>query len=256
MVLLIYMVPSNCLPMVDNMNVNVGIILYGILLLVLAGLPYILVDQPFCLDGWGTKNSALLHLPVALIILGFIHIVFPAQSMVYIVMFIAIVFSIYINMKYMHYIAVYVKNRSWLYHLAKHPNASRISIYQITDNHFLRGDPNPQNEHKPAYFVYMFEWLWGDVKRFGIPELKIRNLPYTEIDIKKEIDATTLNYALDAIDTAGLQARVTIKSGNIDSYFYIARTYIVATIFHDHDKLNYLFENAASIDYYEYSSLK
>ena len=253
MTLFIYLLPYNRDEVIDNLNIDAGIILYGVILLVLAGLPYILVNQPFCLDGWGTKNSALLHLPVALIILGLIHIVFPAQSMGYIVMFIAIVFSIYINMKYMHFIAVYVKNRSWLYHLSKYPGSSRISIYQIVDNHFLRGDSDPHNEHKSAYLVYMFEWLWGDVKRFGIPELKIRNLPYTEIEIKKEIDATTLNYALDAIDIAGLQARVTIKSGNIDSYFYIARTYIVATIFHDHDKLNYLFENAASIDYYEYT---
>lgn len=209
-----------------------ALVLFGFVLLLLAGLPYILVGQPFALAGWDTKHSALFHLPVALILLGLIHLIIPLHMSMFFTLLIVVTFGLYLNRQYLHYLAAYVKNRSWLFNLYNHPGSHNFTIFQVVDRHFIHGDVyNPEQEHRIAYLHYMFEWLWSDQSRLGIPELKPRLDPYSSADIDIAIRKTTLEYDLDAINVSGAQARIIIETGIIRSPLLIAISYIVYSLF-------------------------
>jgi hypothetical protein len=224
------------------------ILLFGFMLLVLAGLPYILVGQPILPCGWGTKNSLLFPLPVALMQFGVMNIVLPDQAITPIVVFLIITNAIYLNYIYLLYLAVYVKNRSWLFNLSHLPEAQSISIFQICDIHHLRGDKYiPSNEHKTAYLFYMFNWLWGDLMHVGIYELVLRNSPYARDEVLIELRNSTLDYAMTDVDIDGPQARVIVKTGNIQSPMKIALMYIQARYF-VRNKMAPLLSRVTSVD--------
>jgi hypothetical protein len=223
------------IPVVATLTQPSAFVIFGFALLFLAGLPYILVGQPFALAGWDTKHSALLHLPVALILLGLIHSIIPIHMSLYFTLLIVVTFGLYLNTQYLYYLAVYVKNRSWLLNLYNHPESHSFSIFQVVDKHFIRGDVvNPEQEHRIAYLHYMFEWLWSDQSRLGIPELKLRDAPYSSTDIDIAIRKTTLGYDLDAVNVSGAQARITIEPGIIRSPLLIAIMYIGCNLFQKH----------------------
>ena len=48
----------------------------GVVLLLGAALPYIVASHPFYADGWGSKNNILMGLPLALILFGFLKMLF------------------------------------------------------------------------------------------------------------------------------------------------------------------------------------
>jgi hypothetical protein len=254
-IVIVYMafVPADILKHEDlSLYKGCIIFLFGFMLLVLAGLPYILVGQPILPCGWGTKNSLLFPLPVALMQFGVMNILLPDQALMPIVAFLIITNAIYLNYIYLFYLAVYVKNRSWLFNLSHFPDAQSISIFQICDIHYLRGDQCiPSNEHKTAYLFYMFNWLWGDLTRVGIYELVPRNSPYTSDDVLIELRNSTIDYAMTNVDIDGPQARVIVKTGNIQSLVKIALIYIQARYF-SRNKMNWLLCNVTSLDVHRY----
>lgn len=228
------------------------IVLFGFMLLILAGLPYILVGQPILPFGWGTKNSLLFPLPVALMQFGVMNIVLRDQAITPIAVFLIITNAIYLNYIYLLYLAVYVKNRSWLFNLSHYPEAESISVFQICDTHHLRGDQYiPSNEHKTAYLFYMFNWLWGDLTRVGIYELVPRNSSYTSDEVLTELRNSTIDYAMTDVDINGSQARVIVKTGNIQSPMKIALMYIQARYF-VRLKMDWLLSNVTSFDVHRY----
>ena len=225
----------NAIPVVEPLTQPSSFVIAGFVLLFLAGFPYILVGQPFALAGWATKNSALLHLPVALILLGLIHLIMPAHIIMYFTLLLVVTFGLYLNTQYLYYLAVYVKNRSWLFNLYNHPDCHNFSIFQVVDRHFIRGDIcYPVNEHRTVYLHYMFEWLWSDRSRLGMVKSVPRHVPYSSVDIDIAIRETTLGYDLDTVNVAGAQARVTIEPGIIRSPLLIAIMYIGCNLFQKH----------------------
>jgi hypothetical protein len=214
------------IPVVEPLTQPIAFVIFGFVLLFLAGLPYILVDQPFALAGWFTKNSALLHLPVALIMLGLIHSTIPSHMIMSFTLLLVVTFGLYLNTRYLYYLAVYVKNRSWLLNLYNHPESHNFCIFQVVDRHLLF-DP----EHRTAYLHYMFEWLWADQSRLGIPELSPRHASYSSTDIDIAIRHTTLGYDLNTVNIAGAQARIIIEPGINRSPILIGIMYIVYNLF-------------------------
>lgn len=224
------------------------IFLFGFVLLVLAGLPYILVGQSFLPFGWGTKNSLLFPLPVALMQFGVMNILLLDQALIPIILFCIITNAIYLNYIYLLYLAVYVKNKSWLFKLSHLPAVQSISIFQICDIHHLRGDKYiPLNEHKTPYLFYMFNWLWGDLSRVGIYELVPRNSPYTRDEVLIELRNSTIDYAMTDVNIDGPQTRVIVKTGNIQSPMKIAIMYIIARYFVS-NKMAPLLSRVTSVD--------
>ncbi|MBU1152820.1 hypothetical protein KKB84_02475 [bacterium] len=187
------------------------IILYGAFLMSYGSISYILVGQPFGLRGWATKNNALLALPMALIIFGAGSMIQKPSVIAPFLGVLIIAHIIYLNYNYLCLLAVYAKNRSWLLNLGKISLAKDISIFGVCNRHQICAslDAHPET----IYLVYMFEWLWGDVTRLGINELKPRKIAYTPEEVKAEIYKTTIDYALQGIDPYGKQAQLIVRQG-------------------------------------------
>ncbi len=187
---------------------------YSIMLLFFATFAYVAVGHPFDDQGWNSKSSMLLHLPVSLFIFIFLSL-FPENVSPFIFFFILISNTIYLIKTYSYHFAVYLKNVSWLDQLSKIPDISDYSIFSVVDNHSLKGDKKSiDQEHRSAYLFYMFDWLFDNQTSFGIREYSIKNQPYTPQEINNEIETTTLRYGMNMINHSGKQALVVISTGD------------------------------------------
>ena len=189
------------------------IMLFGSILLMCASIPYILVGQRFGSRGFETKNNIILALPMSLIIFGGCHIILKPVVIPYFLGAIFTIGVIYLNYNYLCLQSVYAKNLSLLNNLGKVPSAKEKVIFLIYDAHSIRFLSIDQPEHRSPYLIYMFEWLWGDVSRFGVNESYARSTAYSPEEIKTAIIATTIPYALQGIDPYGKQALVIIRDG-------------------------------------------
>ncbi len=211
--------------LVISQPVAIHLLVAGGAFFVLAGLPYIVVGQNFAPTGWATKHHMLFHLPVSLMTLGVAGLLFPANIMLSVLVFILAANMVHLNSVYLYYIAVVAKDRSWLYKLSKIPDANKTSIFHISDNHSIQGDHYfPQNS--PAYSFYMFEWLWGDKTHIGVhvPESHRQRLQGEQIS--KLLVATTLDYDMKEVNIHGVQARLVISDGVTRSPVWIALMYL------------------------------
>lgn len=197
----------------------------GSILFVLAALPYVLVGQNFFPAGWATRHHMLFHLPVALIILGGLHLLIPVRLILPVATFVLAVNASYLNWIYLFYTAVSVKDRSWLHKLSGIDEAKDVSIFYIADKHSIQGDPhNPMNS--PAYSFYMFEWLWGDKARIGIPVLSTQQARHDRRRIIDTIHRTSLSDEMQDIKIDGTHANLLILDGVEQSPMRIAIRYL------------------------------
>jgi hypothetical protein len=204
----------------------------GCALFILAALPYALIGQNFFPRGWNTKHHMLFHLPVSLILLGAVDWVLPDQVVLPAIAFVLATNAIYLNLTYLHHVGAAVKNRSWLHKLSKIECARKISVFLVTDLHSIRGDPcNPDQEHRPAYLFYMFEWLWGEKTRCGLPVDASFQGPIPADRVATELVRSTLDYDMQQVDVRGPQARVIISDGplrpsSMIPVFYLRRRWL------------------------------
>lgn len=189
------------------------LIAFGVVLLIFGSIPYILVGQNFGRNGWESKNNILLPVPMSLIIYGFMQFLLPESQVVFVAIVVVLASILMLNVNYLRILAVYVKNRSIMENLKYIPSAKRFSIFGLIDRHPIRFPSIDQPEHRSAYLVYMFEWLWGDVKWFGINETKIRETPYSTQEIHQQMVATTIIEVLKRVDINGSQALIIVESG-------------------------------------------
>jgi hypothetical protein len=192
----------------------IALVCVGFALFILAALPYALVNQLFFPGGWATKHHMLFHLPVALIVLGTTALVSSPGVTLFVIGFILLINAIHLNLTYLHHIGVAVKNRSWLYKLSRIEGARTNSVFLITDRHSLQGDAfNQDQEHRPAYLFYMFEWLWGDKTRIGIPVNESCAGAIAVDQVSQELIRSTFEYDMQEVNVRGAQARVIISDG-------------------------------------------
>jgi hypothetical protein len=212
---------------------SLNIFFFGLILLLLAGLPYILVGQPINDQGWATKNSMLLHLPFSMIVFGLLTtLTSDSKVLTAMLIFFILACGFYIIRSYLYYLAVYVKDRSWLSKLKNVPGIEEFSIFQVIDDHWLKSDLRNRNQdYPPVCLYYMFDRLWsGQPTFFGMREFVPRG-PYTEDEVLVAIEGTTISYDMVNINRSGRQARVTIKGGETKSSFRIALLYLRARVF-------------------------
>jgi hypothetical protein len=197
----------------------------GFILFVLAAVPYILVGQNFFPAGWATKHHMLFHLPAALLVLGVLHLLIPASLVLPVAAFVLALNMSYLIWLYLFYIAVAVKDRSWLHKLSGIDAAKDVSIFYITDKHSIQGDPhNPINS--PAYSFYMFEWLWGNRTRIGFPVLSAQQGRYDQRRIVDMIHRTSFDSEMQDIRLDGTHANLVISDGVAQSPMRIAIRYL------------------------------
>ncbi|MFH0986190.1 MAG: hypothetical protein V1882_11790 [Candidatus Omnitrophota bacterium] len=191
-----------------------GVFYVGVVLLLAASMPYILVGQRFAVRGFETKNNIILALPMALVVFGSANAVLVPAALPYFLGVVVVSGALYLNYTYLCLLSDYVKNISFLANLAKIPSAKETSVLLVHDTHTLRFLAIDQPEHRPPYLIYMFEWIWGDVTRIGFAETYERMTPYPSDEVREHIlHRTTIPYSLQGIDPCGKQALVTVKDG-------------------------------------------
>jgi len=186
---------------------------FGILLLILAGIPYILIGQSFGARGWATKNNVLLGLPLSLIIFGLFSVFFLPKYVISLIFIIIVSNIVYLNYINLSWIALWVKYCSTLLNLQKNMSLKKFSIFRVYDNHSLKGSFDIHPEHDVVYLIYMFDSIWEDKLRLGIYEKKFSLEPYSQERIRDIIKNTTIDYALKEIDLEGKQAIIVITDG-------------------------------------------
>jgi len=205
--------------------VSIEFLTIGVILFLLAALPYILIDQNFAPGGFSTKHHLLFHLPVSMILFGIICLLSPPNTMTPVMVFLLLVNVIHLNSVYLYYIAVSVKDRSWLYKLSKFDTAKANSLFYILDNHSIQGDRfYPQDS--PAYSFYMFDWLWSDKSHVGITVRSSRIDLLNDKQISELLIATTLDYDMQDVDVHGRQAKLEISNGLERSPINVAFKYL------------------------------
>jgi hypothetical protein len=199
---------------------------WGLALFLLAALPYALVAHRFFADGWGTRFNLLFHLPVALIVLGVLGLALPPHLVLPALAVLLAANAVHLNLTYLHYLAAWVKNRSWLHKLARVPAARQASVLLVDDRHSLRADPSlPEQEHRTAYLLFMFEWLWGERSRCGIVVAGGGGRLAPE-QVARELAATTLEAETRQVDVNGAQGRVVIEDGARRTPAHVALLYL------------------------------
>jgi len=98
----------------------------------------------------------------------------------------------------------------------------------------------------------MFEWLWGDLTRLGIYELKEHNKKYSQEELREATHLSAFDYVMKEVNMEGDQARVIIEEGEISSATKIALAYLKARYFTKAD-MEKLLSNVTSIDFHRFS---
>jgi hypothetical protein len=179
---------------------------FGVLLLGLAILPYIVVGLAPGKSGWDTRHTLLLGLPVALLILAGARLLFSRTEgaisvlglmwlVVLVLMFGGSTISDYISWQ-----TRWVKDRSIQVNLTRLNGAQDFSVYWV-DDQFPAGGELDYRFHE---WSAMFKNIWGDERRIGLD-----HAPSPDY-------LTTLNryftaaYDLSQFDPLGCQATLTI----------------------------------------------
>jgi len=205
-------------------------VILGSGLFLLAVIPYILVGQPINFHGWATKNAMLVHLPSSLIVFGVISLSVKDPVFFQSILLFYLLSTCVFNVRnYFYYLAVFIKDHSWLSKLKANKSIEEISIFQVIDNHNLTGDlTHKAQDYRPVYLHFMFDWIWKtEPSRFGIREYEVRG-NYSQIELLEALEKTTIPYALkDNINLKSKQARIIIKNGvHNQHYLIIALKYI------------------------------
>jgi len=190
---------------------QVGTIVFGAFLAVIAVTPYVLVGLYPTAEGWGSRHALLLGLPVAIVLVSVVRLVFSQPRGRLSALGTAVTVSLLLGFilasaeTYLGWEARWVKDQSVMANLAADPNAKQYSIYWVTDRDRLGGER--------SYRFY--EWgailnqTYGGQSRIGLdttdtpPDFLVRraNLfsdPY---------------YAVQNLDPAGCEAALSIAVG-------------------------------------------
>jgi hypothetical protein len=192
-------------------------------------------------------------LPLSLILFGASNLVFKPSVVAPFLGALLIAFIIYLNCIYLCWIALWAKYRSMLFNLGNIPSARNISIFGVCDQHPIGRSYDIHPEHDRinsiVYFVYMFESLWRDVTRLGISEVMPRTTSYTPQEVLEAIHKTTLDYALNDVDTFGEQAHLIVTQGKQDlSEVQTALLYLVHRFF-IRDKMEHFLSEVTQLEF-------
>jgi hypothetical protein len=230
-------------------SVSMILVIVGIIFFFLAVIPYILVGQPINDNGWATKNAMLIHLPSGMIIMGTFSILITESILFQSVMIFYLISTCLYNIRTeLYYLAVFMKDYSWLYKLKNNTEMTDVKIFQLVDKHSIKGDfTNKYQDYKPVYIHFMLDWIWGKTpNRFGISKFEPQK-SFTQSELREAFESTTIPYALNYIDINSRQVRITIKNNNTRPFYIHALKYIKARYFRKNEMQSVL-ENMTQID--------
>ena len=132
----------------------------------------------------------------------------------------------------LYYLAVFVKDYSWMNNVKNSSSLKDVKIYQIIDRHNIKGDfANKYQDYKPVYLHFMLDWIWKTAPiRFGISKLEPQKA-FTQKELLLAIENTTIPYALSEVDVNSKQAIITIKNNDTRPFYINSLKYIKARFF-------------------------
>jgi hypothetical protein len=191
---------------------DVLIFIMSVCLILLAGIPYILVAQPFGNYGWATKNNLLLSFPNALLVYSSISIVIKNEFQEKVFSFIILACSAFLLAVNLSWIALWAKNKSIL---QKTKHYKRSSVIMVKDLYPTVLCNNNSPEWWNISLTYMFCYLRDKVDQFCVVETSENKRELSKnSNMRKLINATTVPYCLQDINTHGRRIKIIILKGN------------------------------------------
>lgn len=210
---------------------------WGILLLLAAAFPYIVVGQSLASEGWLTRNCILCPLPVAMMVVGLLMMAtrfWRSASRGEWIPGVAFVAALGIGgciHNYLVYQAFGVKQLSIRAALAESIGAANASVVQLRDHVLV---PGTIPYYPPVIWTYLATGSSGTPTAFvietatmvpdafeagpdGSPRRLIPQLPLQAKTVDEAIISTTMPYALERVPRTGPQLLAVVNPGTAAS---------------------------------------
>jgi len=186
---------------------------FGIVLLVLGIVPYVIVGKGPPRHGFDTRHALLVGLPMALILTGAVRSVLSrgeaglSKPALAVLAALVVAFSLTSVDNYFAWQARWVKDRSLMVNLSHMSDFKRISIFWVDDQFQFQGAPDY------AFYDWssIFKQMWGGESRVGLSQHFFTPKGWADL-----ISADPL-YNLSELDRGGCQAILSIKRGRLAS---------------------------------------
>jgi len=145
-------------------------ILFGLVLLLAAMLPYIVTGNFPGVYGWRTRNALLIGFPIAILIVSLLRLIFrtPASHLSRLgagfAMFFVLAFSLVLIQSYLQWQIRWIKDQSVMYQLSRIENIQQVSVFQIK-NLFTTLD---QEKYQFYEWTGLFYDKFGTQKMVGL----------------------------------------------------------------------------------------
>lgn len=209
--------------------------IWGFLLILVAGFPYLAVGQPLASEGWLNRNAILCNFPLALMSVGIFtnlnNRIFPARPSLWVaaVCGLAVLGIGNCQRNYLALQAFGVKERSIQRKLTAAIDEHGASFVQLRDYVDL---PGTITYYPPSIWTFIASGTASKRKTFvmdtrslaadqvymndrGHREVRMPTIIPSSRDIERAIDETTIAYVLEDIPRSGRQILVAIRPGDV-----------------------------------------
>lgn len=147
-----------------------GMLIFGVVALLLAIFPYAAVGIFASSQGWSTRHSLLMYIPISIIIVAVTkiglaeRITSGSRAHVFLILMLVAGFVITDNKVYMQYQLRWVKDKAFISALRNRDNLKNYSMYLIHDN----VSTGIRELYRGYEYSSMFKEAWGGESRYGI----------------------------------------------------------------------------------------
>jgi hypothetical protein len=236
---------------IDYKKYYTGMIISGLFLYVIAGLPYALVNQKIGLKGWVVKNNALFPLPNSLLIYGISRLLLDKMAWIPLLIYLVGSF-LFCQKTYLSWFYDYAKNSSLIWHFANKSilkNCSLVIVEDNVKNHYVQDDPYANWTIVWTYILYFSQ---HKLQALGVPKhfLFQEGMPHliSLPRLSELVQSTSIDYDLNSIALDRSQLYVKISSFNQDKNKLVIGLLYAFYAFIKSNKKNTLLENAFKIE--------
>ena len=185
---------------------------YGLMLL--GASPFMLVGQGSWEGGWASKNFMLFHLPYALVVFAWLHLLLGSFGVI-LLPCVLVANAFYIIRIHLLYIAASVKDKALIRWLARNPQLGLASVIKIRDTHWIEYPfDRSSTMYWPAYLSCMIKPVWPEGRILAVLDSwngsEGRSL--TAAEIEDALEKTTVRYSFAPEVQQGPQYLVSIGS--------------------------------------------
>jgi hypothetical protein len=186
---------------------------FGLVLLTLGILPYVLVGKVATFNLWTTRHSLLVGPGVALVIVAIAKGLAACGqrralhgSLAFLATLV-LAFTVTMVSNYLHWQARWVKDSSVMLHLSEMPPC-KANTYWIDDRFPLVG----QEPYRPYEWASVFKEVWGGTSRTGLPKVRDMGKSFRQY-LEEQGNFFDRMHNLNDYDPQGPQAVIAIRPG-------------------------------------------